>query len=275
MDSDQFDMLVSRVASQLTRRRGLGLLAVSGIAGSRLVPEAEARKRKKKGKKKGKPRNTTPPQPTCSSCPTCQQCQSGGCVPVANGTACGSGNLCDSGTCRAPRCGDPGQDCRIFISSKTYTGNLGGLAGADAKCQALADAAAIEGTYMAWLSDSSVSPATRFSTKSSSRYVLLNGTKVANNWADLTDGRLDTMFTVSDAGNEGASGPGQHAWTGTRSTGEGRGGWCRNWTSDSSADRGLTGYHRKATLESGGSAWTDYDEYPCNSTLHLYCFQQS
>src|ERR1051325_3061527 len=36
---------------------------------------------------------------------------------------------------------------KVFISSGTYTGNLGGLAGADATCQGLADAVALGGTY--------------------------------------------------------------------------------------------------------------------------------
>src|SRR5262249_27131858 len=76
---------------------------------------------------------------------------------------------------------------RVFVTSLTYTGNLGGLAGADALCQARADAAALGGTYKAWLADDSGSPATRF-THSTGEYVLVDGTVVAGNWADLTDG---------------------------------------------------------------------------------------
>jgi hypothetical protein len=161
----------------------------------------------------------------------------------------------------------------VFISSETYTGNLGGLAGADAKCQALADAEGIPGTYMAWLSDSTASPATRFPTKSSSPYKLLNGDKLANNWADLTDGQLETLFTVTDAGPEPPSGPGQHTWTATLQTGQKSGSHCNNWTTAATEVSGFTGYHRHATQPTG--RWTAYDDRPCNAELHLYCVQQA
>jgi hypothetical protein len=41
-----------------------------------------------------------------------------------------------------------------FVSSQTYDGNLGGLGGADSKCQSLADAVSLPGTFKAVLSDS-------------------------------------------------------------------------------------------------------------------------
>jgi len=36
---------------------------------------------------------------------------------------------------------------RVFVTSETYDGNLGGIAGADSKCQALADAAGLDGIW--------------------------------------------------------------------------------------------------------------------------------
>ncbi|MFO0674362.1 MAG: DUF1554 domain-containing protein [Polyangiaceae bacterium] len=45
---------------------------------------------------------------------------------------------------------------RIFLTSTVYDGNLGGLAGADAKCQARADAASLGGTWKAILSTRTV-----------------------------------------------------------------------------------------------------------------------
>ncbi len=44
----------------------------------------------------------------------------------------------------------------VFVTSAAFKGNLGGLTGADAKCQAEADGPASivpSGTYLAWLSD--------------------------------------------------------------------------------------------------------------------------
>ncbi len=80
----------------------------------------------------------------------------------------------------------------VFVTSITFDGNTGGLAGADEKCQADADRPASivpEGTYLAWLSDGTDSPDTRF-TKSSHPYILPDGTMIAEDSADLTDGSL-------------------------------------------------------------------------------------
>jgi cysteine-rich repeat protein len=101
---------------------------------------------------------------------------------------CGNGvveadEVCDDGNANDDVCTNTcawGPATRIvFVTSEIYTGNLGGLAGADAKCQSLADAAGLPGNYMAWLSTGASSPSTRF-TQSPNPYVLVNGTKVAD-----------------------------------------------------------------------------------------------
>jgi len=69
----------------------------------------------------------------------------------------------------AVQAADPNEKT-VFVTSASFKGkNLGGLAGADSKCQAEADDPASivpSGTYMAWLSDGTDSRNTRF-TKSS------------------------------------------------------------------------------------------------------------
>src|SRR5437868_4155746 len=50
----------------------------------------------------------------------------------------------------------------VFVTSTRYTANLGGLAGADAICQAHATDAGLPGTYRAWISTAAEAPATRF-----------------------------------------------------------------------------------------------------------------
>ena len=66
----------------------------------------------------------------------------------------------------------------VFVTNESFKGkNLGGLTGADGKCQAEADDPASivpSGTYLAWLSDGTDSPDTRF-TKSSHPYILPDG----------------------------------------------------------------------------------------------------
>src|SRR4029077_17175057 len=86
------------------------------------------------------------------------------------GAACPLGQLCLGGACHVP-----GSNSIVFVSSATYGGgNLGGLTGADPKCQSLATAAVLPGTYKAWLSDDTTSAASRL-THSTNPYVLVDG----------------------------------------------------------------------------------------------------
>jgi hypothetical protein len=138
----------------------------------------------------------------------------GGSAPCLEGSACDTGLLgvCAAGTIScasgAPACVattgpttelcdgldddcdgtvDNDVDCtkRVFATSVAYTGDLGGLDGADAKCQGLADAAGLGGTYKAWLSDVTASAAERL-THVGAPYVLADGvTVVATDWNSL------------------------------------------------------------------------------------------
>ena len=89
-----------------------------------------------------------------------------------------------------------------FQTSGGFDGNLGGLIGADATCQAAADGPTSivpPGTYLAWLSDDVDSPSTRF-TRSTKPYRLPDGTKFADNYADLTDGFLRRPLNMTATG---------------------------------------------------------------------------
>jgi hypothetical protein len=95
----------------------------------------------------------------------------------------------------------------MFVTSTVYTGDLGGVAGADAKCNDHALAAGLKGTYLAWIAtDATDDPESRF-TRSALPYVTPDGVKVANDYDDLTGGNvLSTVFidefavTITDAG---------------------------------------------------------------------------
>jgi len=164
----------------------------------------------------------------------------------------------------------------IFVSSQMYNGNMGGLLGADAKCQALAVAANLPGTYMAWLSDNTGSPSTRM-VKSAVPYVRPNGTKIANNWADLTDGNLLANLDMNEnmgttpLGNTSCAGGGfKTVWSNTTPSGTlgNANSSCSNWGSTN-----------------GGSAWGRSDQTTniwtqwcsgglCSWVSPIYCVQQ-
>ena len=108
----------------------------------------------------------------------------------------------------------------VFVTTATFDGNLGGLAGADEKCQAAADASSIvpSGTYRAWLSDSTGSPSTRFQ-RSTGPYVLPDGTIIAaHGYADLTNGTLNAPIDQTETGGP-TSPPGTTVWSNTASAG--------------------------------------------------------
>ncbi len=170
----------------------------------------------------------------------------------------------------------------VFITSGVYAGDLGGIAGADSKCQELAESedAGLPGRYKAWLASSSAdSPVTRF-THSLSPYVLVNGTIVAENWHDLTDSSLHHPIDLDETGAY----VGGSAWTNVLSFGEvayhssfaGIGQppasdtrTCGMWTSESPDWSGSYG-----SSYSQNSQWTYSDISDCSSQNHLYCIQQ-
>jgi hypothetical protein len=112
VDSDQFDALVSRLSSQLTRRRSLGLLGVAAVTGAGLVEDADAKKKKKRRKKPkpkpGKPPTTQPPPPPgpCQSSGACDRCaretcESGVCT-CRSGMGRDANGICGNPTGCAP-----------------------------------------------------------------------------------------------------------------------------------------------------------------------------
>jgi hypothetical protein len=168
---------------------------------------------------------------------------------------------------RPKRCG-AGGPCRVFVSSTVYGGNLGGLVGADAICQQLAEDANLPGSYKAWLSDSAASPSTRF-VQSTGPYRLVNGTRIARNWTDLTDESLDVPINRTQSGNAVADSA--TVWTFTKGNGtaiDANADNCGNWSS--AAGNGDVGAHAFRD-----SRWTDNGAQACNTGQHLYCFQQS
>ncbi len=176
--------------------------------------------------------------------------------------------------------GGPGKRERIvFVTPDDVlgltTGNLGGLSGADDSCQNWADTYGLEGTYKAWLSDISHSPDDRF-TKDGS-FKLVDGTVVANDWADLTDGTLQAAIDMEPGGTYVY----WAAWTFTCIDGTSRAdlasmcytgvdGHCANWTFDGSAQSGGIGDTSRAD-----AYWTlSAPSSLCDVERVLYCFQQ-
>ncbi len=155
---------------------------------------------------------------------------------------------------------------RVFITSTSHDGNLGGLTGADAICNARASAAGLSGAYLAWMSDSTSSPDTRF-TKFTGDYILVDNTVIANNWTDLTDGDIDSAINVTETG----ASLNNSVWTATSTDGtlEHPSFHCSNWTNNTGSTRAMMG------IGSASSAsWTNDSRERCFELASLYCFEQ-
>jgi hypothetical protein len=198
------------------------------------------------------------------------------CVVLSIGwTACGGGVEDPSDQAQAVAASSCGTSCKVFITSGYYTGNMGGLSGADAICQRLASGAGLSGTYRAWLSSSTVSAASRLY-HSPVPYVLVNGTIVANNWTDLTDGALTNQITTTERGVYEPN----SVWTNTNSDGSLTGTSCSDWTSSGSTTSGTFGVpqgpYGTAPAGWGPTSWSIYGAAACSSNgLSLYCIEQS
>jgi hypothetical protein len=165
-------------------------------------------------------------------------------------------------------CGEAGGTCTVFVSGAEYDANLGGLRGAGAKCQARADAVGLDCTYNVWLSTVDDSPKTRF-VHAPGPYRLVDGTKIADDWADLTDGTLRQAIDLDEAGNRvPARTP---TWTATNEDGTliDAGHTCGGWITAE------TGFADMGATDRADTFWSWERRFPCASTgIRLYCFQQ-
>ncbi len=219
---------------------------------------------------------------------------------------------CDPVTCQpGPRCGDahldPEEECDAgdpdgggiidgadvpcqpgcawegrlaFISSLTYDGDLGGLAGADLKCRQLAEARKFHDPerFKAWLSTGDESPLGRFSF-AADPIVLPTGLLVAPDLAALISGGSGDGIRSSETG---ATLLEARVWTNTADTGASfsKTDHCAGWTSADKQFKARIGLNAVPKQPPGPwqtwhdeRYWTSYGPFYCNTMAHLYCIE--
>ena len=171
-----------------------------------------------------------------------------------------------SAVCRANQSTDGcGQYKRVFLSSPGYQGNLGGLSGADVKCQDLATGIGLTGTWKAFLSNSAQSASSRLS-HSSLSYRRLDGVPIA---MDATGFFSDTHLNPINVDDQMVNQSGVEVWTGSNGSGFGTGG-CSDWTLSSSGGAfPIVGLSDHTDAE-----WSNAYQNFCDRFGHLYCVEQ-
>lgn len=205
-------------------------------------------------------------------------------APDPDGSPCSDINACTVGeTCMAGICGGGVElDCkRAFVTSTLHRGDFGSVSAGDAICESRALAGGLPGTFLAWLSDATTSPAGRF-TLATAPYITTRPNAdcsgpaaddscdlrvIADDWNDLTDGGSPVQITYNEFAQSESSGI-TLSWTGTLGDGTPGSFNCLNWTRATAS--GIGGSYA-AGLD---DHWTFAQIYSCASNFHLYCFEQ-
>lgn len=166
--------------------------------------------------------------------------------------------------------GDTGGDCPFaticrgtynyaFVTSTDQNGNLGGLEGADRLCNDLADAAGLPGTYVAFLSDETVSALDRL--VGANGWIRTDRRPFARNLDDLINWnpRLQFPLNLDENGVERAHDALVFIGQDTENAN------CSNWTSE-------VGQVRAGTVGRNSSEWRSGKLSHCSSERPIYCF---
>ena len=166
-----------------------------------------------------------------------------------------------------------------FVTSQEYTGALGGVSGADDKCQQAAVAGGLAGTFKAWISNGADrSPSTSFTRHG--YFTTVTDEIIAYGWNELTSGNLlqsanDNHLVpvyVDEFGNS-IVWDGTRAWTNTLPSGHA--------ISSAALDNCGLFFFDAPHLQGwyGSVLWSNYiwtanQMESCENTNRLYCFEQ-
>jgi len=161
---------------------------------------------------------------------------------------------------------------RVFMTSQMWNGDLGGLSGADMKCQEAADAEMLGGDWIAWLSDETNEAGLRV--QDVGPWYLVDETVLVaiDIQAIVTSGPLVAI----DVHENQQSSAGEHfVWTGTDAAGAASPYYCDNWN-DAAPNQAeaVVGESSEWAANRANGEWTYVTVKGCNEANHLYCFEQ-
>ncbi len=231
---------------------------------------------------------------TCDLGPNNNDATYGGCTQTCElGPRCNDGILQPEEECDASMealegaVGCDPDNCRFearvaFVTAATFSGDLGGLAGADAACVAAATKAHLDNAaaFKAWLSDGEAAPATRLvkAAQDLLPYARRDGKQLAYSLAYLTTQGMDYPLDYTEYGVPLP--PEEGAWTNVTPKGQpfSPTDHCQAWTSALLKDSARVGQiSPKSAAELPGwyiqVRWSSYIIRPCSYQQHIYCFE--
>lgn len=155
-----------------------------------------------------------------------------------------------------------GRNVLIFVTQTTYSGNLIGISGANAKCQSDANATGLTGyTIKALISDASQNAKNVLPVAQQVQpvYRLDGTTQIAANWAALWNtAAIPLSKSVTETYGE--------FWTGSETNGNVATSTCNNWTEGTSMVYAMVGRYNVINF-----GWIAFGSRPCNNNRNLYC----
>ncbi|MDB4941654.1 MAG: Tryptophan synthase alpha chain [Labilithrix sp.] len=179
----------------------------------------------------------------------------------------GGKDAADGATDAAGEAGDGApRTLHAFVSSTVANANLGGLAGADARCTALGTAQGLTGSFRAWLSVPGTNAADRVT--GAGPWLRADGQVAVASRAELLGGTLARSLEYDEKGTKAPSAE-DRVWTATAPNGSYDGPDCAQWTSGSGGQDGLVG-----EAEYADDRWTKSTVEQCSQVNRIYCFEQ-
>ena len=161
----------------------------------------------------------------------------------------------------------------IFVTSSKWTGNLGGVSGAHAKCQTAKaqNPAFASKSFKALIGSSTTKPSDYLATDG--RFVRVDGTVVAKDWQQLlSSSMLDATINQTETGTVLTYNDAQQAWTGVVWGGTASANTCLNWTSSTGNFQTATGHC--GTIAQTWHWWFNMGGGMCDFARALYCIEE-
>ena len=198
---------------------------------------------------------------------------------AVDGGASGDGGNTDAST--TTDSGPPLNYKRVFVSSAVYAkGNLGGLAGADAICTGLAQAAGMSGTWKAWLTSATVQNVEDRLDPNAGPYKTVTGTFIGTTLDSIAwNGGPAAPINIDENGNSIGTNAINVVYTGTDGNGKVQSSACTTdgglncWTCND-WNGGGNGVPVSYGNCNDTQQWTNFFKTACTDQARVYCFEQ-